>query len=393
MTLNSRKLDNEEALRLARQEIALQRHCIAWLSTQAGSPGRDAAESSRAHPEHAGLATWRFDDAGQTIAASSALCTLLEVPAEPVLFNRTIDSLLTERSLQQLRRVLQTAKDATPVTVEVEVIGQISGRRSHVALSLMAVGGTSAARIYDAIAVNVTIRRNDDACARFLARDDSLTGLPNRAAFMERLHQAITIARRNNSMLALLCIDLLDFRPISDDHGTLAGDRLLCETANRLQGITRESDCVARLHGAEFALLATNLHEPAEAEVLTGKIARRLADPYALGGHQLNCQTGIGLALYPADGADAAALFEIAETSLQRARQAEQGGPANIRQARRMRRKSMFRPLPEPLRREELLRMSLQPEKEGPRTEAPRLSRTASNGAPATNRGRPLRAP
>lgn len=363
----------EAELRRARQELVLQRHCLAWLATHAAASTHAQVDRSRPVSTDAhGIANWRFDADARTIDASPAFCSLFEVAGAAALTKLSIGSLLTERSHQQFKRALNAVENDLPVTIEVEIIGQLSGRHHHVALSLMRVESSSDERVFEAIAVDITIRRNDDSCTRFLAREDSLTGLPNRAAFSELTQQAITIARRNGSMLALLYIDLFGFRAISKTHGTLAGDRLLCETANRLQGITRESDCVGRLHGAEFALLATNLHQPAEAEVLVRKIAGRLADPFSLGGHPVACPSGIGLALYPADGADLRALFEIAEAALQRARSdREQDQPTDIRRGRP--RKALFRRLPEPLRREEMLRARLEQQQDGPKTEAPRL--------------------
>jgi diguanylate cyclase (GGDEF)-like protein len=210
--------------------------------------------------------------------------------------------------------------DKTAVSLEIEIIGQVSGRHRQMVVSIIPVVGTGADRVYTAILVDVSARRNDESCTRFLARQDSLTGLPNRAAFDEKARQALAIARRNGSIVALLCIDLDRFKAVNDAHGATTGDGLLREVAHRLQAITRESDIIARFGGDEFALLATNLHEPGEIDALARKVATRLGEPYDIHGSSISCSVSVGSALYPADGADLDMLFDAADAELHRSK-------------------------------------------------------------------------
>ncbi len=317
-----------EELRLARQQLELQRCCIASLARQVAAPGPAGTDStSRAQAANADLATWKFDGSGASIEASRAFCDLLEVPDPTILAPRPLAALMTDRSYRLLWECLAPLDDRTAVTLEIEMIGQLSGRHRQLAVSVIPAAGTGAERSYAAILVDVTARRNDESCTRFLGRQDGLTGLRNRAAFEEQARQAIAIAHRNGSMVALLCVDIDRFKAINDAHGAATGDRLLCEMASRLQAITRESDTVARFGGDEFALLATNLHDPDEAAALARKITERLAEPYSIGGRELCCTASVGAALYPADSDNLETLFEIADAALHRRKR--DGGDAS----------------------------------------------------------------
>jgi diguanylate cyclase (GGDEF)-like protein/PAS domain S-box-containing protein len=364
-----------EELRVARQTIELQRCSILSLAGQFASLGRDAADCAiRADEGEAELATWKFDSAGRTLEANRALCELFEASEPAILRTCPMTALMTEQAHQLIWQRLGSLDDRTAVTLEIELIGQVSGRRRDVAISIIPIRGTGAERVHAAIVIDITARRNNNSCTRFLGRQDSLTGLSNRTAFVEKLQQALAIARRNGSVLALMCFDLDGFKAVNEAHGTMAGDRLLCETANRLQGITRESDTVARLGGDEFALLATNLHEPSEAEALVRKIAARLAEPFRLGGHELPGLASIGLALYPADGDDPKTLLEIADAALHRAKHGTRAGaPSNLAEARPGRPPRLFRPLAKPISSNCAEGGELAPRCDGPKTEAPRL--------------------
>lgn len=316
-----------EELRLARQQIELQRCCIASLARQVAALGPGSADyAACAQAANADLATWKFDGSGRSIEASRAFCDLLEIPDPTILAARPLAALMTDRSYRLLWERLAPLDDRTAVSLEIEVIGQVSGRHRQLAISAIPAVGTGAERAYAAILVDVTARRNDDSCTRFLGRQDGLTGLRNRAAFEEQARQAIAIAHRNGSMVALLCVDLDRLKAVNDAHGAATGDRLLREMASRLQAITRESDTVARFGGDEFALLATNLHDADEVAALARKIAERLAEPYSIGGRELCCTASVGTALYPADSDNLETLFEIADAALHRSKRAGADG-------------------------------------------------------------------
>ncbi|MDX6752139.1 EAL domain-containing protein [Geminicoccaceae bacterium 1502E] len=167
---------------------------------------------------------------------------------------------------------------------------------------------------------DVTERKLAEARIHYLAHHDGLTGLPNRGMFHEQLSQALARATRDGMMLAVLFLDLDRFKEVNDGLGHAVGDLLLQAVAARLQGSVREVDAVARLGGDEFALVQTSMGHPAAAETLARRLVEILSVPVEVGGHQVTVATSVGIALYPADGPDAAQLLKSADLALYRAK-------------------------------------------------------------------------
>ncbi len=155
----------------------------------------------------------------------------------------------------------------------------------------------------------------------WLAWRDSLTGLYNRRALLDRLPNMLNAARRNGHMLAVCVLDLDDFKPVNDQWGHAAGDALLCSLAERLRAGLREGDCVARLGGDEFVLVVAGLSCGAEALAMLGRLEVSLRLPYLLpDGHRVQVGMSMGLSVFPADAEDAQELLQHADTALYRAK-------------------------------------------------------------------------
>jgi diguanylate cyclase (GGDEF)-like protein/PAS domain S-box-containing protein len=153
------------------------------------------------------------------------------------------------------------------------------------------------------------------------AEVDFLTGLPNRLLLQDRLAQAIVAARRHKTQLAILFLDLNDFKGINDSLGHLIGDRLLQSIAARLVACVRASDTVSRQGGDEFILLLNDLRAPADAGTTAQKLLTSLAEPHVLDTHQIFVTGSIGISVYPQDAADAAALIRNADTAMYQSKQ------------------------------------------------------------------------
>jgi diguanylate cyclase (GGDEF)-like protein len=149
-----------------------------------------------------------------------------------------------------------------------------------------------------------------------LAFHDSLTGLPNRISFLEALGRSIARAAAEGRMLALLYLDLDDFKPINDAMGHAAGDELLIAVAERLRGAVRKTDTVARLGGDEFAVLLTDVGQPDVAGALAGKLVERIGQPYMLNRRRIAVGASIGISLYPRDGATIDELLSHADAAM-----------------------------------------------------------------------------
>ncbi|MGH8649107.1 MAG: putative bifunctional diguanylate cyclase/phosphodiesterase, partial [Burkholderiales bacterium] len=159
-----------------------------------------------------------------------------------------------------------------------------------------------------------------------LAQFDTMTGLPNRYLFNDRLDLMLTQAQRNHWSLGILFVDLDRFKAVNDTHGHAAGDMLLRQVAARLRECVRPSDVVGRLSGDEFALVLANLAKVDDAGLVAQKIIGALAAPFALGGQQTYVTASIGVALFPSDGGDADTLVRNADTAMYRAKEQGRNG-------------------------------------------------------------------
>jgi diguanylate cyclase (GGDEF)-like protein len=163
-------------------------------------------------------------------------------------------------------------------------------------------------------------RRAAEARVDHLTRHDALTGLPNRDAFLERLHARLGGARRNDRMAAVLCVDLADFKAINDLLGCVAGDVLLRHTSARLLAVLRDFDMLARMGADEFAILQNGIDGPAGAADLCERLLAALAEPFDLCEHRTHVGARIGIAVFPGDGSEAEGLLQHAGQALGRAK-------------------------------------------------------------------------
>jgi diguanylate cyclase (GGDEF)-like protein len=153
------------------------------------------------------------------------------------------------------------------------------------------------------------------------AHHDALTGLPNRALLNDRIQIELSHARREQTMLAVLFLDLDRFKIINDSLGHVTGDQLLCVVARRLKKCLRAGDTVARLGGDEFMVLLPHIGTVQDAGHIGNKIINELSRPATCNGHKLHITTSIGISIYPFDGADAETLTKHADISMYHAKE------------------------------------------------------------------------
>ncbi len=162
---------------------------------------------------------------------------------------------------------------------------------------------------------DITERCAAEARMVHLAHHDALTDLPNRLLFHAKLEEALALARRGHK-LALLCLDLDQFKTINDTLGHPIGDALLRAVSERLCGATREIDTVARLGADEYAIIQTTIGKPTEATGFATRLLHLLAAPFEVAGHNISIGTSIGIAFAPEDGLDADQLLRCADLAL-----------------------------------------------------------------------------
>jgi len=192
----------------------------------------------------------------------------------------------------------------------------------------------------EAVLVNLRDMRERKALEdqlRHRAFHDELTGLANRALFEDRLTQAVARARRHGSRVAVLFLDLDDFKPVNDALGHAVGDELLREIARRLAGCLRVSDTGARVGGDEFAVLLDELSSPQDADEVAGRVLESIRKPVVLRGQELFPSTSIGLALDEGSTLSATDLLCDADVAMYAAKRAGKGRVARFEPGMRTR--------------------------------------------------------
>lgn len=211
-------------------------------------------------------------------------------------------------------QVRMRRKDGTPIWVDMS------------AVLLSPETGESLWMVLDITALKLHQERAERA-----ASHDALTGLPNRQLLLDRLGQAIPLARRQHTALAVCFIDLDGFKAVNDELGHAAGDRLLQVIATRLGACVRAHDTVARLGGDEFVLVLTQLHERGECERVLERVRSAVREPVVLGdGQSAQVRASIGVACCPDDAGDAERLLAIADAAMYRSKRAGRATPPPV---------------------------------------------------------------
>jgi diguanylate cyclase (GGDEF)-like protein len=183
---------------------------------------------------------------------------------------------------------------------------------------------TKAANYAAQLALLASRKREEEIIHR-MAYHDSLTGLPNRKLFSDRLGIALAHARRNQNKVAVAMIDLDNFKEINDTLGHIVGDLFLKATAEQLDAALRQADTVARFGGDEFLLILPDLKAIEDAIQVAQKIVDRFCKPLLVDTYQFTVTMSIGIAVYPHDGADEVILLKNADIAMYRAKQAGGG--------------------------------------------------------------------
>jgi diguanylate cyclase (GGDEF)-like protein len=178
--------------------------------------------------------------------------------------------------------------------------------------------------VIDSAGLRATDRKQIDELSR-QAFHDSLTDLPNRSLFADRLGHALARTRRGNRAVAVLLLDLDGFKEINDNYGHEAGDKVLIAVAQRLRGCLRPGDTVARLGGDEFTILLEDIASVSEATRVAERIESSLQTPFVVEGHETRVTTSIGIALNEPGHGDPSTLLRNADAAMYRAKHGGSG--------------------------------------------------------------------
>ncbi len=163
---------------------------------------------------------------------------------------------------------------------------------------------------------DISERKAAETKIAFMAQHDTLTGLPNRALFADRLERALAASRRSGTPTALLFIDLDKFKPVNDTYGHAVGDLLLQQAAERMRSALRESDTVGRIGGDEFVVLLPAVDRGEDALLVAEKLLKVLRAPFSIEGRSVEVSCSIGIAIHPENGRDEIELAKNADTAM-----------------------------------------------------------------------------
>lgn len=167
---------------------------------------------------------------------------------------------------------------------------------------------------------DITDRKKAEEAIAFQAYHDLLTGLPNRVLLLDRIAQAINHAKRGDTQVGIMFVDLDNFKFVNDSLGHFAGDKLLQAIAARLKSCLREADTCARLGGDEFVLLLPRVNGEDDAAMIAEKVLNVFKEKFVIDEHELFASLSIGIALYPCDGEAGAILIKNADAAMYHAK-------------------------------------------------------------------------
>ncbi|MHA7836267.1 MAG: putative bifunctional diguanylate cyclase/phosphodiesterase [bacterium] len=289
---------------------------------------RKSEAQYRALVDQASDAIVVIDGEGRVLASNPVACDLFGLTRE-ALHARSIFERAHPDDLERDRRALQDLDPAATL----RVVRRVAGATGWVWVEI------SARRLQDgriqAILRDITTRMEAEQRIRNLAYFDSLTGLPNRELFRQKLEQALEQCRRDDRQLALLFLDIDRFKQINDSLGHSSGDLLLQQVAERLRSILRGSDAVgrtlseaskalhaddsgpvSRLGGDEFTILIPGLEHSQDAARVARRVLHALSRPYSIASQEVFAGGSIGLAVWPDDGETSEALLRAADTAM-----------------------------------------------------------------------------
>jgi len=232
------------------------------------------------------------------------------------------EDLVIDKAIPAQNNVMAVLSQLDDETQRVALAASINAHEAHRVARLWMYLLSGAALLVGLFVAGVVLHYTNRVSREreHLAIHDTLTGLPNRMLFMDRLEQSLIRAKRHGTMVGVMFIDLDRFKRVNDTLGHTSGDHLICEVAKRLRATARAEDIVARLGGDEFVVVISDIVEVNHILQVVEKMLGAMAAPYLIAGHELFCSCSIGISVYPNDGTASADLLKHADTAMYHAK-------------------------------------------------------------------------
>ncbi|BBO83183.1 hypothetical protein DSCO28_37490 [Desulfosarcina ovata subsp. sediminis] len=265
-----------------------------------------------------------LDQELRVVSVSRSFYGVFKVKPEETVGQLIYDLGNKQWDIPKLRELLETILPQKAFFDNYEVVHDFAtiGRRIMLLNARQIERGMGKAQIILLAIEDITTRKEMEEKIKRLAYHDSLTGLPNRMLFSDRLNMAKILSDRNRKKLALMMLDIDKFKEINDTLGHHIGDLLLQVVAEKLTGILRKEDTVARFGGDEFVLMLPDQKDVQTALNVARKILNTFRDTVVLEGHKIIITSSIGISLYPDHGKDVDTIMKNADCAMYRAKQA-----------------------------------------------------------------------
>ncbi|MFN2309036.1 MAG: putative bifunctional diguanylate cyclase/phosphodiesterase, partial [Gammaproteobacteria bacterium] len=257
---------------------------------------------------------------GKILEINPAGMSLLQSADPGQLIGQSVHRFVAPEHQSRLRAVVQRVLSGEPAVLEMDLVGRKGRRRRVETHAAPLYGPDGHVRSLLMVARDVSDRADAESQAHYLAHYDLLTGLPNRALYRDRLLQAMAQAKRTDTLLAVMFLDIDHFKDVNDTLGHAIGDQLIKEIAQRIRACVRETDTVARFGGDEFGLIQTNLHTVEGAADLAERLIADLARPYHIDGHEIHSAASVGVTIFPFDDHTAEDLLKNADMAMYKAK-------------------------------------------------------------------------
>jgi diguanylate cyclase (GGDEF)-like protein/PAS domain S-box-containing protein len=291
--------------------------CIAIVARENHDTKKADAVAERQLSHLADFATdlyWETDLEGYVITCGGRMMKTIAPDKNSVLGLHYLEIIkLEEREREKMLSALQTIQ---PYSDILSVFRDPAGKKYHVSLSATPRFNRDGNVVgYLGVGTNVTNRIEAQGRLRHMAEHDMLTGLANRYAFQSRIEKDIEASHEDENV-AMLAIDLDNFKAINDSFGHQAGDALLNLVAKRIRKTIRGDDWAARLGGDEFVVVVRNTPNPMDACLMASRLVTALSHPYKIGGTELHCSASVGVACAPLHAGDSGTLMKYADLAL-----------------------------------------------------------------------------